>query len=257
MDQDYGCFIAEDEVGPCTPTCCPRTTCPGHVVTPSCDSRVVVQEITNGLYFDEQLSRVTTLLDDELTPAEKGTAIKSLTNRVFSKVRSDIVRLMGKTNRQVTDDKAAGVSQLTNIMSGGPMWRNEHEMRACKLLGWDASKGLLCNAIDTAYRIGTADCAQLLLDDNDDYRTYGTGRFSLDKTCALDCAVRNHIGASSDDPYSHPTDLAVGIVLGMRDDTKFTFLLVPDFMVRQTLVIDTWCPTTCCFLVHMCSYVQV
>ena len=36
-----------------------------------------------------------------------------------------------------------------------------------------------------------------------------------------------------------------------------TFLLVPDFMVRRTLVRDTWCPTTCCFMIHMCSYVQV
>ena len=177
--------------------------------------------------------------------------------RVFSKVRSGIVRLMGNTNGQVTDDKAAGVSQWANIMPGGPMWRNEHEMRACKLLGWDASKGLLCNAIYTTYRTGTADCAQLLFDDNDHYRSYGTDSFSLDKTCALDYAVRNHIGASSDDPYSHPTDFAVVIVPGMRDDTKCTFLLVPDFMVRRTLVMDTWCLTTCCFMIYMCSYVQV
>ena len=28
-------------------------------------------------------------------------------------------------------------------------------------------------------------------------------------------------------------------------------------MVRRNLAMDTWCPTTCCFLIHMCSYVQV
>ena len=39
------------------------------------------------------------------------------------------------------------------------------------------------------------------------------------------------------------TDLAVVIVPGMGDVTTCTFLLVPDFMVRRTLVRDTWCPT--------------
>ena len=135
MEEEYGCLIAEDEVGPCTPTCCPRTTCPVHVVTPSCPSHVVVQGMTKGFLFDELLSRVTTLLSERLTPAEKGAAIKSLIDRVFSQVRRDIVRLMGKTRGQVTDDKAAGVSQWADIVPGGPMWRNEHEMRACKLLG--------------------------------------------------------------------------------------------------------------------------
>jgi len=130
--------------------------------------------MTKGFLFDELLSRVTTLLSERLTPAEKGAAIKSLIDRVFSQVRRDIVRLMGKTRGQVTDDKAAGVSQWANIMPGGPMWRNEHEMRACKLLGWGASKGLLGNAIDTTYRIGTADCAQFLFDDNDRRNHFGS-----------------------------------------------------------------------------------
>ena len=61
--------------------------------------------------------------------------------------------------------------------------------------------------------------------------------------------------SSSDDQHAHQTDLAVVIIPGMAGTC--TFLLVPDFMVRRTLVRDTWCPTTCCFMIHMCSYVQV
>ena len=142
-------------------------------------------------------------------------------------------------------------------MAGGPMWRNDHEMRACELLGWDASKSVPCSAVDTTYRIGTADCAQLLFGDNADYRTYGTDSPIQEKHGALEAAVYNHIWANPDDSYSQPTDLAIVIVPGMADDTKCTFLLVPDFMVRRNVSMDTWCPTTCCFLIHMCSYVQV
>ena len=100
------------------------------------------------------------------------------------------------------------------------MWRNDHEMRACELLGWDASKSVPCSAVDTTYRIGTADCAQLLFDDNDDYRTYGTDSPVQEKHGALEAAVYNHIWAGCDDPYSQPTDLAVVIVPGTGDDTK-------------------------------------
>ena len=63
--------------------------------------------------------------------------------------------------------------------------------------------------------------------------------------------------SSSDDQHATQTDLAVVIVPGKGDVTTCTFLLVPDFMVRRTLVRDTWCPTTCCFVIQMCSYVQV
>jgi hypothetical protein len=91
--------------------------------------------MTKEFYFDRQLFAVTTLLNAKVTPAQKGAAIKSLLDRVFSKVRSDIVQLSTKTNGRVIDDKSAGVSQFSNIMAGGTMWRNDHEMRACKLLG--------------------------------------------------------------------------------------------------------------------------
>ena len=56
MKQDYDSLITSDEVGPCIPTCCPRTKCPGHVLASSCDSRVVVQETTQEFYFDHPLS---------------------------------------------------------------------------------------------------------------------------------------------------------------------------------------------------------
>ena len=86
MKQDYVRLIASVEVGPCIPACCPRTTCPGHVLAPSCDYRVVVQDTTQNFYFDRHLSDVTKLLNEKLAPAQKGTAIKSLLDRVFSKV---------------------------------------------------------------------------------------------------------------------------------------------------------------------------
>ena len=107
------------------------------------------------------------------------------------------MELSTKTGGQVTDDKSAGVSQFSNIMAGGPMWRHEHEMRPCTLLGWDCSTARPYNAIDTTYRIGNADCAKVLFGDNGDSRSYGTD--SEWKGGLLEAAVRNGIWDPRDD----------------------------------------------------------
>ena len=127
-------------------------------------------------------------------------------------------------------------------------------MRGCDLLGWDRLKIPHCNAVDTTYRIPFADCAPLLFDSNQQYRNFGTDSSTEGYETALEKAICHEMSASSsDDQHAHPTDLAVVIIPGMAGTC--TFLLVPDFMVRRTLVRDTWCPTTCCFVIHMCSYV--
>ena len=47
-------------------------------------------------------------------------------------------------------------------------------MRPWILLGWDKTKGLDCDAIDTTYRISNVDCAKIMFDDDGDYRGYDT-----------------------------------------------------------------------------------
>ena len=244
MKDDFKSLMAADQVGPCTPTCCPRTTCPGHVVTPSCDLCVVVQAQTRFFFLEQELLSVTSVLRARGTISDKMTAIKNVIDPVFAKVKSDIKELMNKTGGHVYDDKAAQFSRWSDSMHGGPPWRHETEMCGCGLLGWNHLEQLDCNAIDTSYRIASADCAQLLFDDHIQYRTHSTDSSFLDFKSDLDFAVRNHIAvSSSDDPLANQTDLAVVIVPGMGDVTTCTFLLVPDFMVRRTLVRDTWCPT--------------
>ena len=116
-------------------------------------------------------------------------------------------------------------------------------MRGCALLSWDDKNGP-CNAVDTTYRIATADCAPLLFDSHQQFRNFGTDTSSQGDETALEKAICQEMEASSsDDQHASQTDLAVVIVPGMGDVTTCTFLLVPDFMVRRTLVRDTWCPT--------------
>ena len=131
-------------------------------------------------------------------------------------------------------------------------------MRGCDLLSWDREKNSVCNAVDTTYRIATADCAPLLFDSHQQFRNFGTDTSYCGEQTVLETAICQETDvSSSDDQHATQTDLAVVIVPGKGDVTTCTFLLVPDFMVRRTLVRDTWCPTTCCFVIQMCSYVQV
>ena len=117
-------------------------------------------------------------------------------------------------------------------------------MRGCALLSWDRDKNGACNAVDTTYRISTADCAPLLFDSHQQFRNFGTDTSTQGDETALEKAICHEMEvSSSDDQHASQTDLAVVIVPGMGDVTTCTFLLVPDFMVRRTLVRDTWCPT--------------
>ena len=101
-----------------------------------------------------------------------------------------------------------------------------------------------CNAVDTTYRISTADCAPILFDSHQQFRNFGTDPSSQGYDSVLEEAICQETDvSSSDDRHASQTDLAVVIVPGMGDVTTCTFLLVPDFMVRRTLVRDTWCPT--------------
>ena len=62
----------------------PRTTYPGHVLTPSCDSRVVVQANNVAFYLDEHLSEVKELLNAEtLTHSEKSRPSKVARSPLF------------------------------------------------------------------------------------------------------------------------------------------------------------------------------
>ena len=117
-------------------------------------------------------------------------------------------------------------------------------MRGCDLLSWDREKNSVCNAVDTTYRIATADCAPILFDSHKQFRNLGTAPSSKGYDSFLEEAICEETDvSSSDDRHASQTDLAVVIVPGMGDVTTCTFLLVPDFMVRRTLVRDTWCPT--------------
>ena len=117
-------------------------------------------------------------------------------------------------------------------------------MRGCALLSWDGDKNGPCNAVDTTYRISTAGCAPILFDSHQQFRNLGTDPSSQGYDSVLEKAICQETDvSSSDDRHARSTDLAVVIVPGMGDVTTCTFLLVPDFMVRRTLVRDTWCPT--------------
>ena len=116
-------------------------------------------------------------------------------------------------------------------------------MRGCALLSWDDKNGP-CNAVDTTYRISSDNCAPILFDSHKQFRNLGTDPSSQGYDSVLEEAICQETDvSSSDDRHASPTDLAVVIVPGMGDVTTCTFLLVPDFMVRRTLVRDTWCPT--------------
>jgi hypothetical protein len=131
-------------------------------------------------------------------------------------------------------------------------------MRGCDLLSWDRDKNSVCNAVDTTYRIATADGAPLLFGSHQQFRNLGTDSSTQGDETALEKAICQETEvSSSDDQHASQTDLAVVIVPGTGDVTICMFLLVPDFMVRRTPVMDTWFPTPCCFMIHMCSYVQV
>ena len=117
-------------------------------------------------------------------------------------------------------------------------------MRGCALLSWDVANSGPCNAVDTTYRISTAGCAPILFDSHQQFRNLGTDPSSQGYDSVLEEAICQETDvSSSDDRHARSTDLAVVIVPGMGDVTTCTFLLVPDFMVRRTLVRDTWCPT--------------
>ena len=147
--------------------------------------------------------------------------------------------LRTKTGGRVPDDKSAAVSQFANITEEGPLWRLEHKMRTCTLLGWDTSTGLDCDAIDTTYRMSNADCAKILFDSDGAYRASGT--YSDPVYYALEIAVHNEMWVSPDgDVYAQPTDLAVVILPCTGAGTKYTFLLVPDFMVRNLVICLLW-----------------
>ena len=53
----------------------------------------------------------------------KAAAIKRLIGKVFVEVRSDIGQLKGKTRGYVDDEKAAAISQRSDVANGGPPWR--------------------------------------------------------------------------------------------------------------------------------------
>ena len=117
-------------------------------------------------------------------------------------------------------------------------------MRGCALLSWDRALHGACNAVDTTYRISSDNCAPILFDSHKQFRNLGTDPSSQGYDSVLEEAICQETDvSSSDDRHARQTDLAVVIVPGMGDVTTCTFLLVPDFMVRRTLVRDTWCPT--------------
>ena len=109
--------------------CCPRTTCPGHVMTffgPRDDFLrvyVVVHAQKTPFCFEEDLSELTELILPRGKITDKAVAIKRLIDKVFAEVKSDIVLLKGKTHGCVNDEKAAAISQLSDVANGGPPWR--------------------------------------------------------------------------------------------------------------------------------------
>ena len=109
--------------------CCPRTTCPGHVMTffgPRDDFLrvyVVVHAQKTPFCFEEELSELRELIYSNGKVMDKAAAIKRLIDKVFVEVKSDIVLLKGKTHGCVNDEKAAAISQLSDVANGGPPWR--------------------------------------------------------------------------------------------------------------------------------------
>ena len=110
--------------------CCPRTTCPGHVMTffgPRDDFLrvyVVVHAQKTPFCFEEELSELRELIYSNGKVMDKAAAIKRLIDKVFAEVKSDIVLLKNKTSGQVNDEKAAALSQLSDVANdGGPPWR--------------------------------------------------------------------------------------------------------------------------------------
>ena len=109
--------------------CCPRTPCPGHVMTffgPRDDFLrvyVVVHAQKTPFCFEEDLSELTELILSSGKITDKAVAIKRLIDKVFAEAQSDIVLLKNKTSGQVNDEKAAALSQLSDVANGGPPWR--------------------------------------------------------------------------------------------------------------------------------------
>ena len=84
---------------------------------------VVVQAQTTPFCFEEELSVLTELILPRGKIPDKAAAIKRLIDKVFGEVKSDIVKLKGKTHGCVYDAKAAAISQLSDVANGGPPWR--------------------------------------------------------------------------------------------------------------------------------------
>ena len=123
MKEDDTSLIAEDEVGPCTP---PRVLPSYHVSGALGDFLrvyVVVQAQTTPFCFEEELSELTELILPRGKITAKAVAIKRMIDKVFAESKSDIVLLKNKTSGQVNDEKAAALSQLSDVANGGPPWR--------------------------------------------------------------------------------------------------------------------------------------
>ena len=84
---------------------------------------VVVHAQKTPFCFEEDLSELTELILPRGKITDKAVAIKRLIDKVFAEVQSDIVLLKGKTNGCVNDEKAAALSQLSDVANGGPSWR--------------------------------------------------------------------------------------------------------------------------------------
>ena len=84
---------------------------------------VVVQAQTTTFCFEEELSGLTELILSKGKITDKAVAIKRLIGKVFVEVKSGIVLLKGKTHGCVNDEKAAAISQLSDVANGGPPWR--------------------------------------------------------------------------------------------------------------------------------------
>ena len=85
---------------------------------------VVVQAQTTPFCFEEELTELTELILSKGKITDKAVAIKRLIDKVFVEVKSDIVLLKGKTHGCVNDEKAAALSQMSDVANdGGPPWR--------------------------------------------------------------------------------------------------------------------------------------
>ena len=84
---------------------------------------VVVHAQKTPFCFEEELSELRELIYSTGKVMDKAVAIKRLIDKVFAESHSDIVLLKNKTSGQVNDEKAAALSQLSDVANGGPPWR--------------------------------------------------------------------------------------------------------------------------------------